>query len=75
MKEYVCRIVSRDTDKPLAETEIIEFGTPATDAAAFSRAVATMAEMLKLNGTPEKTREWMIARKEVMRIKKEIFLG
>ena len=62
VKEYVCRILSRDPDKPLDERELIEFGVE--DSEAFAQAVGALAGLLAMPGqTPERVAQAMQAHK------------
>ena len=72
MKEYVFRIVVRDPEAPLREGVVFEFGTPTTDATAFTSAIEAFAAMLRINGTPEKTVRFIEQNKEAARLKKLI---
>ncbi len=57
--EYVATISRRDPEYPLGATVLIEFGTSAENPLNFTLALANLAEMLRVLGTPEKVARYI----------------
>lgn len=57
MKEYTLKIATRDSDNPLIENILIEFGV--TDQVAFAKAATGLIGMLQHFKSPEKTAEYI----------------
>lgn len=68
-QEYVFRVLRRDQDNPIVENQIFEFGVSCDDAKAFAEAIIAFGSMLKLQGTPEKTVQFMQRQKDVSALK------
>lgn len=58
-KEYVLKISSRDIDRPLAETFILEFGFNAENKKGLAEGVGQLAELIRMFGSPEKVAKYI----------------
>ena len=59
MSNYIFRIEKRTPEHPLTPEVLVEFGCNADNPRAIIEAVAAFAELLKIQGTPEKVVEYM----------------
>ena len=54
MKEYILRIVSRDTDHPLVEKLVLESGFDARNTTAMCEGLHAFADLIRNRKTPER---------------------
>ena len=59
MSDYIFRIEKRTPEHPLTPEVLVEFGCNADNPRAIIEAVTAFAELLKIQGTPEKVVEYM----------------